>query len=198
MDKKEKERRAAIVVKEYEGILPYFEAFYIQSIIYAATQAELAFQSYERAIKQNELPAIIFSEVQEGLAHSAALSRFFWPVKKENALSEARGHNLREAFFLDDNSPLKSRELRNAFEHFDEDLDRFLLENDVGYFFPAPMIDDHTIADDQLGKIFKLVDPAHHICVLLGRRFDFGLIRIEVQRVLKRAQQMDREGSRLR
>jgi len=99
---------------------------------------------------------------------------------------------------LDDASPLKGRELRNAFEHFDEDLDRFLLENDTGYFFPAPMVDDHTLADDQLGKIFKLVDPTHNVCVLLGRKFDFKSIRAEVQNVLYQAHEMDRTGSRLR
>lgn len=43
MDKQEQQRRAKIVVEEYNGILPYFEAFYIHSIIYAAAQAEVAF-----------------------------------------------------------------------------------------------------------------------------------------------------------
>lgn len=197
MDKHEKERRANIVTGEYGGILPYFEAFYIHSIIYAAAQAGAAFQRYELAVNENLAADIIFSEVQEGLSHSAALSRFFWPVKKENAISEARGNKLRAAFGLDESSPLRSRELRNAFEHFDEDLDRFLLENDVGYFFPAPMVNDHTLADDALGRIFKLVDPKHHTCVLLGRKFDFRSIRVEVKNVLKSAFAMDKAGSRL-
>ncbi|MHC5656132.1 hypothetical protein [Stappia sp. ICDLI1TA098] len=198
MDKQEQQRRVQIVVDNYDGILPYFEAFYIHSIIYAAAQAEMAFDGYERAVAEEQPPEIIFSEVQEGLAHSAALSRFFWPVRKRNTLSDARGTNLRNAFGLDVASPLKDRDLRNAFEHFDEDLDRFLLANDTGYFFPAPMIDDHTLADEQLGKIFKLVDPAHHVCVLLGRKFDFKSIRAEVKKVLNQALEMDQNGSRLR
>ena len=197
MDKQESKRRMEIVVEEYDGILPYCEAFYIHSIIYAAGQAEMAFEGYERALRENQAAAIIFSEVQEGLAHSAALSRFFWPVKKENALSDTRGAKLRKAFGLDDHSPLRGRELRNAFEHFDEDLDRFLLENDAGYFFPTPMVDDHTLANKPPGKIFKLVDPAHHICVLLGRKFDFKSIRTEVTKVLNQAIAMDNAGSRL-
>ena len=198
MEKQESQRRMNIVVEEWDGILPYFEAFYLHSIMYAAGQAAIAFEGYEGAVKENRSAAIIFSEVQEGLAYSAALSRFFWPVKKKgNTLSDARGAKLRVAFGLNNLSPLKSRELRNAFEHFDEDLDRFLLENDVGYFFPAPMVDDHTLANEASGKIFKLVDPAHHICVLLGRKFDFKSIRTEVTKVLNQAIAMDNAGSRL-
>lgn len=65
MDKQERQRRVEIVVNEYNGILPYFEAFYIHSIIYAAGQAEMAFYGYERAVAEGQPPEIIFSEVQE-------------------------------------------------------------------------------------------------------------------------------------
>ncbi|MBL7406354.1 hypothetical protein INQ30_29005, partial [Escherichia coli] len=73
--------------------------------------------------------ALIFATVQEALTHAGALSRFFWPVKKDSLLAAARGEKLREAFALTDASPLKWRRLRNAFEHFDEDLDRYLIVN---------------------------------------------------------------------
>lgn len=194
MDKSERQKRAKIVVEQYNGVLPQFKAFYVHSILYAATQAEKAFKRYELAVEGNHAPEIIFSEVQEALLHSAALSRFFWPAGKGGPLSDARGANLRKGFDLDDNSPLKDRQLRNAFEHFDEDLDRFLLENDVGCFFPSPMNAEHTLADEQLGNIFKLVDPAHNICVLLGRKFEFKPIRVEVNKVLNRAWKADDAG----
>lgn len=87
--------------------------------------------------------------------------------------------------------------LRNAFEHFDEDLDRFLIEDPVGCFFPTPLVDDHELADDELGNTFKLVDPVHGICVLLGEKYDFANIRGEVRRILTKARHMSGSGGRL-
>ena len=130
-------------------------------------------------------------------ARRGALPRFFWPVKKDCLLAATRGKRLRDAFGFDDASPLKWRKLRNAFEHFDEELDRFLLTDRVGCFFPSPLVAEHTLADEVIGNIFKLVDPKHGICVLLGEKFEFRQIRREVQRVLARALEMDEQGSRL-
>lgn len=191
MEKLEMQDRANTIIKEHDGIFPPFNAFYVHSILYAANQAAKAFERYELAVNERQDPETIFSEVQEGLLHSAALSRFFWPGGKVGALSRTRGANLRRKFDLEENSPLRDRQLRNAFEHFDEYLDQFLLENEIGSFFPTPMVADHTLADDQLGNIFKLVDPAHQICVLLGKKFEFYPIRVEVNKVLKKGWNAD-------
>jgi len=90
---------------------------------------------------------------------------------------------------ITDDSPLANRELRNAWEHFDEKLDAYVLSNDAGYFFPTPIINSHTLADDPAGKIFKLLDPENHCLVLLGQKFFFEPIRNEVERVFARAAQ---------
>ncbi|KPF56209.1 hypothetical protein [Rhizobium sp. AAP116] len=197
LDEEIRKEREVVVAKQYSGIYPVYEAFYIQSIIYAAERSEGAFERFDDAVASSKVPALTFATVQEALTHAGALSRFFWPVKKDNQLTAARGERLRDAFGLEDTSPLKWRKLRNAFEHFDEDLDRFLLEDRVGYFFPSPRVDDHSMADDTIGNIFKLVDPTHGICVLLGAKFEFIPIRAEVKRILSRALQMDDQGGRL-
>jgi hypothetical protein len=135
--------------------------------------------------------------IQEVLTLSAALSRFFWPPTK-NKLSLARGENLRSTFAIDESNPLGERKLRNALEHYDEYLDSFLLQYRVGHFFPSPIVDHHELADDVLGNIFKLVDPENGICVILGEKYEFDLIRDEVRRILDLAVTMDGGGSRLR
>ena len=191
------QERIAAVVNDYGGIQPMFEAFYIQSIIYAAERAEIAFLKFEQVAQEDAQPAVVFALVQEGLTHAAALSRFFWPMGKTD-LSKSRGAKLREAFSLDDSSPLRQRRLRNAIEHFDEDLDQFLLADRFGYFFPSPIVDNQSLADEVAGNIFKLVDPARGICVLLGEKYEFNLIRGEVQHVLNAAIEMDTNGSRLK
>jgi len=92
---------------------------------------------------------------------------------------------------LTDSSPLKDRRLRNALEHFDEKLDEYLLLNDTGYFFPTPLIDDSALADDATGRIFKLVDPKRSVLVILGEKYDFGLIAEEVHRIRDLARAAD-------
>lgn len=189
--------REALIVQQHNGIYPPYEAFYIQSITYAAERSETAFQRFEKAVAASKSAAEIFATVQEALSHAGALSRFFWPTQKNNQLSAARGQRLREAFRLDDTSALKWRRLRNAFEHFDEDLDLFLLEDRAGFFLPSPLVEEQALADDAIGHIFKLVDPKHGMCVLLGKKFEFRPIRNEVQRILFRSHEMDEHGSRL-
>ncbi|HCL66390.1 MAG TPA: hypothetical protein DIC56_16435 [Rhizobium sp.] len=197
LDEEVRKERESQIAKQYRGIYPVYETFYIHSIIYAAERSETAFQRFDEAVVASRSAALIVATVQEALTHAGALSRFFWPVKKDNELAAARGDRLRDAFALDDTSALKWRKLRNAFEHFDEDLDRFLLDDRAGYFFPSPHVDDQALADEAIGHIFKLVDPKHGVCVLLGEKFEFKPIRREVRRILSRALEMDEQGGRL-
>ena len=195
LDDVTRKEREVLVAEQYGGILPAYEAFYIHSIIYIAGRAEDAFSRFE-ASAQNDDPARTMAIIQEALTHSAGLSRFFWPTK-DNQIAVSRGRRLRTAFALADSSPLKWRRLRNSFEHFDEDLDKFLLADPTGYFFPGPIVGNQGLADEAIGNVFRLVDPAAGICVLLGQKFEFQPIHAEVLRVSARAIELDRTGARL-
>lgn len=204
MDTQELERRALICVNDYNGIIPYVEAFYIHSIIYSASRCLDSFYRYE-ALKDTKISADeLISIVQEAVGHSAALSRYFWPSpigkKKQPNLTkmkEIRGDKLRRAFGLDNNSVLYNRDLRNAWEHFDERLDSYFLENDAGYFFPNCIIGSHKLADDPVGHIFKILDIEEECLVLLGTKFFFSPIKESVKEVLAIAIQANEKGARL-
>lgn len=191
--------------EDYEGIIPYQEAFFIHSIIYSATRCLDSFERYEY-YKNQEIPADdLISIVQEAVGHAAALSRYFWPSRigrKEqpnmNKMKEQRGVKLRTAFGLDKTSSLYNRDLRNTWEHFDERLDEYLIKNDSGYFFPGCTIGSHTLADDPIGHIFKLLDKENNCLVLLGEKFFFIPIKGAVSDILYKAIQFDKNGSRLK
>lgn len=90
----------------------------------------------------DELRNQILDNLQNILVHSAAISRYFWPSycndKTKNNIFKRRGLELKDIFELNDNSPLKSRELRNTLERFDENLDLYLHEKPlVGRVFAA-------------------------------------------------------------
>jgi hypothetical protein len=74
---------------------------------------DAAYANYKAAIEEGEPPAQVISNIQEALAHAAALSRFFWPVRV-NSLRKARAQRLRTAFKIGNDSALFSRSLRDA------------------------------------------------------------------------------------
>jgi len=188
-------------LSSFGGIQPHAEVFYIFSILYSSDRCLEAFKRYDRMKKDNDSASVLISTVQEAIAHAAALSRFFWPseiggknTNEMGKLKRKRAEKLREKFNLDDTSVLKNRNLRNAWEHFDEKLDYYLLQNDAGYFFPTPLIDDHTLADDPVGKIFKLLDPVNECFVLLNEKYFYNSIREEVQKIYNKASIKSKNG----
>lgn len=196
LSKTELQRRTKIVVGDYGGILPMFEAFYLEAIKYAARSAIDAFDRYEAAIMQGNNAASAVANVHEALMHAGAVSRFFWPIRNDG-ITAARAVKLREAFGITDESPLFNRELRNALEHFDERLDGFLLDDTVGAIFPGPIVGSAELAEDELGHIFRLVDPQIDIFVLFGKKYEFEPIREAVNVVFHIADDCDARGGRL-
>lgn len=75
----------------------------------------------------------VLNELQNIVVQGAAVSRYFWPSDKSH---EARGRELRQQYRVTEDSPLKSRDLRNMIEHFDEKLDDYLAKGIVGHIIP--------------------------------------------------------------
>jgi len=75
----------------------------------------------------------VLDELQNIIVQGAAVSRYFWP---SNSAHEVRGRELREMFQITEQSPLRSRHLRNMIEHFDEKLDHYLAKGIVGHVIP--------------------------------------------------------------
>lgn len=186
-----------LVAEQYGGILPYCEAFYLESLVYAAGRSVAAFKRFDTAVTRQGSPATIVANVHEALTHAAAASRFFWPARP-GIVTEARAQTLAQKFGLDKSSPLFGRSLRNVLEHYDEYLDRFLVQHRVGFFFPGPLVASSELNDDQLGNIFRLVDPETQEFVLLGVKYPFGPLRRAIEKVLDQAQSMSSRGGRLR
>ena len=127
-----------------------YEVFYIISLGFCTHSAlgsakqVIAFMERQESGDERFAPQEALNEVQNIVNQGAAISRYFWPSDEKY---QTRGSALREAFGIDDSSPLKDRKLRNMVEHFDEYLDDYLRRTFAGqfvpdYFGPAPD-DDH-------------------------------------------------------
>lgn len=191
IDDDELTRRADIVVG-MGGVVPYAKVFYQLSIKYCVSRAYEYFERYEAARVNEDSDEIQVGFVHEALGHAAALSRFFWPSglgnKSLSKLRKARAKTLKDLYGIDNHSALKNRSLRDSLEHYDERLDRYLLENEAGTFFPTAIIGNADLADDSVGNIFRLVDPVKKVFVVMGAKHEFGAIQQEVERLHHRSQ----------
>ncbi|RFP68452.1 MULTISPECIES: hypothetical protein [unclassified Wenzhouxiangella] len=186
----ELEMRAEITVQQSGGLQAMHLAFYQVSIKYNYDRAQAAFQRYDQLVSDSDDAEELISAAQEAVSHIAALSRFFFPSRSglknyRKSLRFARADVLKRHFEIKKDSPLADRRMRNIREHFDERLDEYLLSNDGGMFFPSPMLDSHTIADDPLGKVFKLIDTDANCLVLLNEKFFIDPLRDELNRAFQ-------------
>lgn len=109
-------------------------------------------------------------------------------------LKSKRGKKLRKYFDLDEKYPLYNRDLRNAWEHFDERLDKYLLGRDSVMFFPTCKIVSHNLANDPVDQYFKLLDIVAECLVLMKNKYFFGPIRLEVERVANKINDFAKNG----
>jgi hypothetical protein len=192
IDKDEFRRRESIVIEEFGGIIGYCEPFYVYSIHYSADRAIAAFERFiEAASSPKPNAPLVVASIHEALSHTAALSRFFWP-SRDKGIHEARAKKLRHAFNVKGDSPLKDRALRDALEHFDERLDKFLLENEAGHFRPAPTIGNLSEITE-LDRLFKLVDLDRKAFVILNEVYFFEPIIVAASDIMMMAIRMAKE-----
>jgi hypothetical protein len=127
------------------SIHPPYRAFYRASIGFCLESATRSIEAIADLMQRGAAPPTgqrlrdadpeaVLNELQNIIVQGAAVSRYFWPVRNKYA---ARGETLRLMYKVTDESPLRSRELRNAIEHFDERLDDYLAEGIVGNIYPA-------------------------------------------------------------
>jgi len=80
-----------------------------------------------RALRQGDAESALFY-LDAFLRCAAAISRTLWPSKPKY---KPRGRGLRKLFHVGDRSPFAQREVRNAFEHFDEKVDDWLASGET-------------------------------------------------------------------
>jgi hypothetical protein len=186
-------------------IWPPHEAFYIHSMRFNTLSAEKSISQVNavlHVVQENSpedpfsaLPVhLILDELQNVLIKAAAVSRYFWPARSSH---EWRGAQLRSAFGISDENPLRSRDLRNSIEHFDERLDLFLQGEVTGHILPeyvGPLVEPAEVPV----KLFRAYYVDKGIFELLGQRFDIQPISQTILEVHEQLGAMERSGGRLR
>jgi hypothetical protein len=122
--------------------------------------------------------ADMFREAQGFLTNAAAVSRILWPPRVHdpngNTVAKSRGLHLRTVLGIDDNHPLRTRTLRDHFEHFDERLDRWSQETTHGGIVDLHIGPTAVIGGPAIGKtdFLRVYEPDRKIFIFRGDEFD--------------------------
>lgn len=169
-------------------IWPPYEAFYIDSMLFSSSSAAESVHAVADALaaisrgtldRADLVEDALLNQLQNLVLHGAALSRFFWPVRKGH---EARGEQLRTALAVTDASPQRSRDLRNALEHFDERLDAYLQAGVVGHILPRYV--GRTPASPGVpSHFFRAFYVERGVFALLGDEYEIQPLADEIGRI---------------
>lgn len=172
------------------SINPPYKAFYALSISFCTASAvrsldvisevmeHLASAESEEALQDIDSHAVL-DELQNIIFQGAAVSRYFWPSSKVHV---PRGRELRELFQVTEQSPLKSRDLRNMIEHFDEKLDRYLASGIVGHIIPH-YFGPEGVSNGVPKHFFRAYFINIGVFEILGKRYEIEPIAKELWRL---------------
>ena len=136
----------------------------------------------------------IWYSIQGIVVAAGNISKILWPTQPR---IPERGRELRESLLVAEDSPLKARDFRNHFEHFDERLEDFFLEvpqDNRSY------IDDNVspggIAGLMMGTPQELVlrhyDQQAQVLMFRGETYPLRPLREAISNLLTRAEEADR------
>lgn len=185
-------------------IWPHYEVFYISSMQFNCQSAVRSMARVSRVFEQlpsqpthDDIAALpsqsILNELQNVVVQGAALSRYFWPVRKGH---EKRAERLRRAFSVGESSPLYDRNLRNAIEHFDERLDKYLGAGIVGYIFPE-FVGHRPAEEGVAGHFFRAYFVDVGVFRLLDEEYPVESLIQEIFRLNGLLEAMSSQGGRL-
>ncbi|ORI17267.1 hypothetical protein [Rhodococcus sp. 1168] len=126
----------------------------------------------DRADRSNKDVELV-AGITVSLSAAAFASKMLWPIPglDRDPWRAERGRALRERLKVADDSPLKSRSVRDSLEHFDERIDQFAREpyNAFGAFHWMVMSSAHGLGESNAMPILRYIDPTTLVVRLPGR-----------------------------
>lgn len=130
------------------GIHPHYRIFYSLSMAFCTKSAVRSIEALNDVFEHfanEDTPDTekdidvqsMLDELQNVVVQGAAVARYFWPIRDSKQIHANRAEALRKEFGITDDNPLRvCKPLRDAMEHFDERLDKYLERGVVGHIFP--------------------------------------------------------------
>ena len=129
----------------------------------------------------------VWRQLQTILVSSANLSKMLWGSgtnKAERKAKEAERKPLRDSLQIEDGSPLRDRNLRNDFEHFDERVERWFGLSEHRNYMGRNIGPPNMVVGLETGDRFQHFDPTTCVVTFWDRSVSLSEIIAEVQRIL--------------
>jgi hypothetical protein len=126
--------------------------------------------------------------VDAALGALANISKVFFPPCNASSRTRRRCRQMREAFGVKDDSLLKERALRDAFEHFDEAIDQWFRNTERRNFADRIIAAPGAIQGIDPGDYLRHFDPDANVVSVLGESLDLQALVNEVQELVQRVQ----------
>jgi hypothetical protein len=141
------------------------------------------------ALQRADLEAFWFA-MDATLGALANISKVFFPPRTRSQ-AKRRGRQMREAFGVQDDSLLKERALRDAFEHFDERIDGWFQHNRDRAFADRIVAPPGEIVIGQMGPadFMRHFDPTTNVVSVLGDSLELQALVQEVETLVERVAQ---------
>ncbi len=111
----------------------------------------------------------IWYSVQALLVAAGNVSKLLWPVRKQSA---GRGKDLRRAIGVSETSPLKSRDFRNLFEHYDERLEDWMMSSKRHNIVDSSVFPPGAIQGIDPGDFLRNIDSSDWSLTFRGKRLE--------------------------
>ncbi len=144
-------------------------------------QCDFALLAYGEIRKTLQISVdLVFFSIHAFLTHASNASRLLWPSPKA---AQARGEQLRNALKVPAASGLRSRNLRDHFEHFDERLDFWASSSARRNFIDMNIASKGAISGFDVSDVHRNFDPETEELTFRGETLSLSAIRGELIRL---------------
>jgi hypothetical protein len=142
------------------------------------------FATMNHALQQRDQPTFWWA-MDAALGALGNISKVFFPPGSRSQ-TKRRGRQLRETFGVQDDSLLADRALRDAFEHFDERIDRWFRDSPRRNFADRLIGPAGMIQGIDPGDMFRHLNPDTKAVRVVGDELDLQALVDEVQALVQR------------
>ena len=124
--------------------------------------------------------------IQNLLVALGRISRLLWPAEEHET---SRGSKLRESLEVGEDSPLRSREFAEYFEHFDEHLENWHASSEHHRLFDSYTEPLDVLAFTRPGDRFRGFDTEDYAVLFHGEKYHLQPVAGAVEHLLEKAEQ---------
>ncbi len=163
--------------------ITFKEKIFLNEIKKQCDYALIAYNSMNDSLL-NKSTKMFWYSLQNFLISTANISKILWPPNKKY---QKRGQSLKKKLKIDEKSPLKNREFRNHFEHYDERLEKWANSKHNNFYIDSNIGPLNSIKISNIKNVSTIsqrhFDPTTFTLIFQGKELEILPIVNEIKRI---------------